>query len=292
MLETYVLHITKECNMKCVYCYEQDKSSVYTWEQIKEILDNIIKYNKEFSLEFLGGEPCLRTDLIKQTVEYLENISDITVQNYHVITNGTIIDDTLIDVLKNYTKVSWTASMDGTRFMNSLRIDKKGYNSYDKVVENFKKLYNLLDNDANKQLGIHPVTHPFNIAYFNDGIEHLYNLGFRRFGIGTVESTIVIDDNYCKIFVEQLKKLSYRIVNGEFPEISVSVLDGLKPKSDQRYYIKDETGKTVLETYGRAEGDIKDSESFKTNPSESHLGDMIYNIREEVYLYHQNNIKQ
>ena len=34
-METYVIHVTKECNMNCLYCYEKDKTSTYTWEEVK-----------------------------------------------------------------------------------------------------------------------------------------------------------------------------------------------------------------------------------------------------------------
>ncbi|MBK7107475.1 MAG: radical SAM protein [Ignavibacteriae bacterium] len=282
MLETYVLHITKECNMECVYCYEKDKTSVYNWDDIKQLLDNIIKYNKHFNLEFLGGEPCLRMDLIEQTIDYLNSFSDVTVNSFGITTNGTIIDDTLIKLLEIHDNVSWNASLDGNRIMNSLRITKTGVNSHDIVLENFKKLLEIKPN----KIGIHLVTHPFNIGYLNDGIKHLYKHGVRRFGIGTVETTIVIDDDYCISFINQCKKLSDKIKNGEYPGISIDIFNYLKPKTDGRHYIKDKEGKTILETYGRAYDDIKDSEEFKTPSASSNLGTTIYDIRETVYNYH------
>jgi len=284
MLETYVLHITKECNMDCVYCYEKDKTSTYTWTEIKDLIDNIVLYNKEFTLEFLGGEPCLRIDLIKQTFDYLESMKDVNVHHYAITTNGTIVNQDLIDLLKKNQKMTWTASMDGCKFANCLRITKDGHNSYDIVVKNFKTLRDALGND--KQLGVHPVTHPYNIGYFMQSIEDLYNTGFRKFGIGTVESTIRIDQQYCDEFIKQHKILSDKIKNGDFPGISIGLFEGLKPKTDGRYYIKDKSGKTILETYGRAENDIKDSEQYKTPSASSDLGTMIYDIREAVYNYH------
>lgn len=285
MLETYVLHITKQCNMKCIYCYEKDKTSEYEWDDIKVILDNIIKYNTHFKLEFLGGEPCLRIDLIKQTIEYLESIDQISVDSYYITTNGTIVTDELIGLINKYkNKLYWSASLDGTKLMNSMRIMKTGDNSYDTVVKNIKK---LLNSTSNRNISVHFVTHHYNIGYLNLGIDNLYKLGVRNFGIGTIESTMIIDDYYCNEFVKQLNFLSDRIkIKNEFPNINVDVLNNLKPKSDQRHYIRDSSGKTLLETYGRANNDIKDSEDYKTSPSSSPIGDLIYNIREKVYKYH------
>jgi len=285
MLETYVLHTTKECNCNCAYCYEKDKSSIYEWSDIKQLLDDIIKYNKHFSLEFLGGEPCLRIDLIENTVKYLKS-KPIHVEKFFITTNGTVINDELVTILKENSNVHWAMSIDGHKFMNCLRVFKDGTNTYDKAIENFKTLHKELNNDQNKQLSVHMVTHPFNIAYFNEGVNDLYAHGLRGFGIGTVESTLVIDEIYCNEYVKQLCHLSDRIKKGELPGINVGVLEYLKPKSDERHYIKDATGKTILETYGRVKDDIKDTKKYKTKPSSSSLGYMIYNIREKVYNYH------
>ena len=286
--ETYVLHITKECNMMCRYCYEQDKTSTYEWHDIKELLDDIVKYNNNFSLEFLGGEPCLRTDLIKKTVKYLSNINDVNVQSFMITTNGTIVDDVLIETMKKYNNVSYAFSMDGNNIMNCLRIMKTGHNSHDIVVKNAKKMLELFGPD---RISCHFVTHPYNIGYLNDGIDHLYNIGIRSFGIGTIESTIIIDEDYCKTFIKQHKILSDRIKKGELPNINISLFSWLKPITDERHYIKDDTGKTILETYGRAKNDIKDTNKYNNINSFSDLGNTIYFIREAVYFYH-NNIKE
>ncbi len=283
MLETYVLHITKECNMACQYCYEKDKTSTYTWDELKVTLDNIIKYNNHFNLEFLGGEPCLRIDLMRNVVKYLTSINHINVEQFHITTNGTIINDDLIELMKEHKNIRYTVSMDGTPLMNCMRIMKTGYNSHDIVVKNVKTMLKEFDSEV---ISIHIVTHPFNIGYYNEGITHLYNIGLRRFAIGTIESTIIIDEDYCNTFIKQHKILSDRIKLGELPGISIGLFESIKPKSDARHYIKDKTGRTLLETYGRKENDIKDSEEYKTPSASSPLGDMIYKIRETVYNYH------
>jgi len=97
-METYVVHVTKQCNCRCVYCYEKDKYSTYTWEEVKELIDNIVKYNRRFNIEFLGGEPLLAFDLIKKSVDYLESMNDIEVEQYVITTNGTILTDEMISL--------------------------------------------------------------------------------------------------------------------------------------------------------------------------------------------------
>jgi len=283
--ETYVLHITKQCNMQCRYCYEKDKTSKYTWEEIKYLLDNIIKYNKAFSLEFLGGEPTLEPQYIRNTVEYLKSIKDLDV-NFVITTNGTLLPQDLVDLLKENNNISWHASMDGNTFMNCLRITKDGYNSHDLVLENHK----LLEKEIGiNRIGIHTIIHPFNVAFFSEGVKHLYENGVRCIGVGIIENTIKIGREFVLEYIKQHDIVSKEFHN--YPGLNLSSFSSLKPREDQRHYIRDDTGKVILETYGRAQDDIKDTEEFKTQPSYSDIGDLIVDLREFVYKRHHKRVK-
>ncbi len=289
-MERYVIHVTKECNMKCTYCYEKDKVSTYTWNEVEKLIDNLVKHNKEkrFGIEFLGGEPLLAFDLIEKSVEYMEAIPNVEVDSYGITTNGTIVPEGFVDFMKKYPKVFWAASMDGTKDMNQLRIMDIKQNSYDTVIENFKLLARELG--GVNRLSIHLVTHPYNVHKLSLGIDHLYKIGFRSMGIGTVESTIIIDDDYCKHYIEQLKIVSDKIKNGEYSNLYIDVLNNLKPRSDTRYYIKDESGKIIAESYGRAKEDITSAQIYKAQAVSSPISSKIEDIREAVYSYHQSNV--
>ena len=292
-MERYVVHVTKECNMSCVYCYEKDKVSTYTWEEVREFLDRLVANNKEksFGIEYLGGEPLLAFDIIKKATEYLENIQSISVNDYMITTNGTILNDDIIEFMKKYPNVCWAASMDGNRYMNQLRVFKDtGINSYEVVIENAKEIIEKL---GAHRVGIHMVTHPFNIGYLSKGIDHLYHIGIRRIGVGTVENTLAIGEEYASRFIQELSIVSERIANGEYPGLSVDVLESLKPEDDQRYYIKDPiTGKTIGESYGRAKNDITQTNEYNSMAVSSDLSTLINYIRRRVYIIHQENIRR
>lgn len=286
-VEAYVLHVTKKCNMACTYCYEQDKESEYLWEEVQILLDDMVEMNKEkiFTLEFLGGEPMLRWDLIKMAMEYMDT-KDCEVMNYHLTTNGTIINRELIEELRKRPNLNWTVSIDGHKFGNFMRIFPDGENAYDTVIGNFKHLQEALDGDENNQLGAHLVTHHYNVGYLYDGIQDLYINGFRSMVVGTIESTFEIDDEYCNEFMKQMRLVSDAIHDGAMPDLQVSLFNEIKPASDIRHYIRDETGRVILETYGRAKGDIKDSEKYKTEGCDSPIADKIHFIRRACYMYH------
>lgn len=296
-IETYVLHLTKVCNQDCLYCYEDNDGTTYSWTDIKHIIDNITKYNKgEFDIEFLGGEPTLAMDLIEKVIDYVD------AHAFLLTTNGTIVSDRLIRLLKENEKLHWTASLDGHKFANMLRLFKEknkntSYrerkqtgNTYNAVISNFKKLKEL---GLGNQLACHMTTHHYNVGYIFDSIVKLYEEGFRSIGVGIVETTMHLEDGYYKRYVSEMKRVSDFIYAGGLSGLEVWELENLKPKTDVRHYIKDETGRTVGESYGRAQNDIVSHKVDNLNSMavSSAISDKIYAIREAVYLYHQGRMR-
>lgn len=294
MLERYVIHVTKQCNCRCIYCYEQDKTSTYTWKEIKNLIDEIVKYNKIFGIEFLGGEPTLAFDLIKQSVEYLQSISDVRVSDYVITTNGTILTDEIVEFLINHPNVKWAVSLDGTKYMNQLRIfntpDEKGafQNTHDVAMDN---IYRLLNNIGSNQISVHMVTHDYNINLLSKGIDYLYNAGITTIGVGTVESVMTIGREYCERYITELDIISNAIIHGKYPNLVVDVLDSLKPRTDVRHYMYDENHKLIGESYGRAGFDITKSDNVTAKAVYSNLGHLIDDLRETVFSRHNERKK-
>lgn len=295
MKERYVIHVTKKCNCNCLYCYEKDKMSTYTWEEVKELIDGIVKYNKSFGVEFLGGEPAMAFHLIQQSYEYLESMNDIFVSDYVITTNSTILTEEMLDFLKTNKKVYWSASLDGTKYMNQLRVFKEPsnngapQNTYDVVVDNLKKLLYNIDID---RIHVHMTTHPYNVAFIDRGVGHLYSLGIRHIGIGTVESTIKIGREYAEDFISQLDIVSKKIINGTYQNLKIDLFEWIKPKEDKRSYLFNSEGKLIGESYGRVENDIVSNSNYKTVLGTSPLQNMIYEIREYVHLRHKENLNE
>lgn len=287
-MERYVIHVTKECNMKCLYCYERDKLSSYTWEEIKALIDNIIANNKEdaYSIEFLGGEPLLEFEYVKDSIAYFMEHDPEHVDHFIITTNGTVMTDAIIAQLKDNKNVFFSISLDGTKTMNQLRtMISSGENSYDRVVSNIGRVISEVGAD---QVGVHMVIHPFNVSSLHDGIHHLYDLGVRHISVGTVESTIEIDSVYARRFTREMAFVSEEMSKGELPGVHIDLFDYLKPRTDTRKYIKDPvTGKVLGESYGRTSDDVTAIEDYNTISTSSPIGNFIYTIRETVYNNHQ-----
>lgn len=292
-MERYVIHVTKECNMNCLYCYEKDKTSRYTWEEVKTLIDKLVEHrtSDEFGIEFLGGEPMLAWDLIKQSYEYLESIKEIVIHNYVITTNGTIMTEDIADYLSKNDKIRFAISMDGHMHSNQLRVFKgSNKNSYHKVMENIKFL-----KDYGVESSIHITSHPYNIGFLSDSIDHLYRNGIKNIDVGTIESTMKIDKEYCDRFIYELDIVSKKICDGTYLDLQIGVFNWLKPHEDVRSYIKDPTtGKVIAESYGRSGRDITQSNEYEVVRCEdkNEISEMIYHIRKTVYDNHQKRLKE
>lgn len=289
--EIYVLHVTKKCNMKCLYCYENDKTSEYSWDEIKSFIDDMINYrtNDQFTIEFLGGEPMLEWNHIQKSYEYIETNFPYLNVDYIITTNGTIMNDHIIRYLQDNKKIQISISLDGHKWSNQLRVKKNNENSYDEVVSNIGL---LIENNINPS--VHITTHNYNVAFLNESIFHLYkDLSIKHIGVGTIESTIEIDNLYCEEFLKQLDQVSKRIVDDDIEDLKIDLFEGIKPKEDIRTYIRDETGKVIGESYGRSGDDISNkNELYNINKSQNdtYKSNLIYSIRKRAFLNHQLNL--
>lgn len=141
------LHTTDNCNCNCNYCYIRNKGSNFISNELYLILtEKIIKTIKKYNLNSVririaGGEPTLVNNW-KSFIEKLSiELQKLKCELYPVIlTNGTFIDNDLIDFLKR-TKVRISISVDGlNNYQNINRPLINGENSFSFV----EKSINLL----------------------------------------------------------------------------------------------------------------------------------------------------
>lgn len=145
------INMTKTCNFRCTYCYEQDISDElftddkpeYVFEELVAFIDDFrnseyvkLKHDGKVRLTFWGGEPLMRFDLMKQIVEYY--LADDTV-SYFLYTNGYFKDEIL--QLCNLTrKFDFQISYDGDEIHNKNRVFPNGESTLGIVKENIKEI--------------------------------------------------------------------------------------------------------------------------------------------------------
>lgn len=155
-LQNLCLVLSQDCNMRCIYCYENGGSfnktrKIMDCSTIKKIVDWwISKIPQEISLvrvEFYGGEPLLNISGFMYAIEYInEKMKQLNKKvRYFVITNGTLINGEILEVLK-INKVTVTLSIDGDRESQNVNRRLLGnQDSYDIVIQN---LHRLLDSNV------------------------------------------------------------------------------------------------------------------------------------------------
>lgn len=126
-----VISPTMKCNLHCKGCYaaEYDTSRELTFYE----LDNLLKDAKDLGMYFFtfsGGEAFFRNDLL----DLWEKHNDCYFQVY---TNGTLLDDKMVDRLVKLGNVMPMISVEGSREQTDFR---RGAGVYDKVIAAYQRL--------------------------------------------------------------------------------------------------------------------------------------------------------
>lgn len=100
--------ITERCNLNCKHCYrdpELIKGELSTEEDL-EILDRFISQvdrwgleKKDVRISFTGGEPFVKEGLFDLLAKAKENGDKFS---YGILTNGTFIDEEMVQKLNEY----------------------------------------------------------------------------------------------------------------------------------------------------------------------------------------------
>lgn len=137
------------CNMKCKYCFA-DGGKKYRGEK-KEIshdvinraldfLENEYKTVDRYRIDFVsGGEPLLNFETIQYTYNLIKKKSDKNVMIW-LATNGTLLNNENVTYLDKH-NIQFGISLDGVKEDHDKnRIDQFGNGTYDKIINNIKKL--------------------------------------------------------------------------------------------------------------------------------------------------------
>ena len=176
----YSIHLTNRCNLRCKYCYQEKCDQDISFDDIKNLINYQLQRNEKSSLiNFFGGEPLLRKDLIKDTINYIKSLNEELKFYYGITTNGTLIDDEFINLVKknNFTHVAY--SFDGGKETQNLnRVFANDEGTFNIVEANVKKLLSNIDNVVAM-----PVITKNNISSLSKNVEYLVDLGFKKINL-------------------------------------------------------------------------------------------------------------
>ena len=141
------LHASSNCNMKCKYCFMQDRLDVnITIDEAKRFIDFIISEfpkAEKFIVDPTGsGEPLLRLDFILELAEYCHKKSDEICKEVlpMFVTNGTLLTKDNVDTLQS-ARYIFGVSVDGyKKAHDSNRVNAKQEETYKQII---KKVNNI-----------------------------------------------------------------------------------------------------------------------------------------------------
>lgn len=142
--EAVKIHVSNACNLKCKYCYAHGGNyggadslmDMKTAKRVVEFINTSPEMRNLQYITFFGGEPLMNPEVI----EYICDQTKHRNVTYLLQTNGTIISEKIIDILKKY-QIVLTISLDGPKEVNDFnRVDKYGNGTYEKIMNNIMML--------------------------------------------------------------------------------------------------------------------------------------------------------
>ncbi|MFV9645325.1 MAG: radical SAM protein [Desulfobacterales bacterium] len=127
-------NITNRCNLYCPFCYANSSSKCteeLDFDKIKSILIQLNEMNVQ-RVSLVGGEPLIREDFFE-----ILTVCDTLDFSLIINTNATLLNEEMIERLKNHNISGIMVSLDGPRDVHD-KIRCKG--AYDKVVKSIQLL--------------------------------------------------------------------------------------------------------------------------------------------------------
>lgn len=238
--QTVELIVAEGCNLACDYCFEHHKTKrCMSFDTASAIVEEYLTSDDEFEevmIDFMGGEPMIAFDLIRQIVEYVTSREWPKPYGFSMSTNGTLFDeDKKRWFIKHRSIFTPMLSFDGTRIAQDMNRSR----SYKRVMENiefFRKNW--------PAQSIKMTVNDRSLPYLADGILSIIAMGHQ------VEANLVHEDVWGKGKTRErnLTIMEYELARlvdfyTEFPTLklpmmlSLPIVNTLTPKATQTQII-------------------------------------------------------
>lgn len=148
-IKQLMLMVAQDCNLGCTYCFGNQGTYGHKGKMSEEIayraIDFVLEQSpnlREFIVCFFGGEPLINFPVIEKVVDYCEQVSKSkNVKIYfHMTTNGTILDDRILECIKKHNIVV-LVSIDGSEEIHDkYRKFRNGKGTFKVIAENVKRM--------------------------------------------------------------------------------------------------------------------------------------------------------
>lgn len=210
------LFVTEDCNLRCDYCYIAKRKSDMSWEIAQKAIDVWIESYEEndwMVLEFFGGEPLLKFEMIKKIVEYSNQKIEPkgTRISFKLNTNATILTAEILDFLHKNNHIFIGFSCDGIKESHDAhRKTVTGKGSFEMVIQNL----NLIAQNPphNRKMTLHTVITPENVHYMHQNYLYFSQSPYTVFNYGYNFSH---DSNWKKSDFQEYERQLEKILESE-----------------------------------------------------------------------------
>ena len=183
------LIMTYACNLACPYCFEilakdhHESMNSTAADILLTFIDRETQkenYKRKVNILFFGGEPMVNWSGCRYMLEQLSTYYSHITYAAQIITNGTILTDSMIEDMQNYNITKVDIPFDGAREdHNKRRIMHDGSGTYDIIMENAIRLI-----DAGINLVIKVNVDRNNYTHIQELFEDLTSRGLGKVPLG------------------------------------------------------------------------------------------------------------
>lgn len=197
------LCVTHNCNLNCVYCYQEHDAGRMSIDVAQKAIDWIFNNVPEgmdgIEIGFIGGEPLLEYELIKEIVDYTCSKKRNDKFIFYATTNGVLLTSEMKEWFTTHQNCFVLGlSLDGAKETH----DYNRCNSFDKIdVEFFRSTW--------PNQGVKMTLTEYSLMHLAENIKFIHSLGFREIsGVNLFEGDFDWgNDIYIDLLIPQLKEL-------------------------------------------------------------------------------------
>ncbi|MCL1931925.1 MAG: radical SAM protein [Treponema sp.] len=196
--------VTHNCNLNCIYCYQKHSQGLsMSLEKAQHIMDFIFNNappkTTGVHIGFIGGEPLLEFDLIKDIFSFVRKKNMVLPYYFFASTNGTILTEEMKQWFQERKQIFILGlSLDGRKETHDINRS----NSFDKIdIGYFIETW--------PQQGVKMTLSEYSLPNLARDIKYLHKLGIKNiYGVNLYEGNIDwTKDEYIEILIPQLKEL-------------------------------------------------------------------------------------
>ncbi len=189
---THIISLTARCINSCSYCCAScaEEGRDMSFNTAEKVIDFIFQIpQKEYFIEFTGGEPALNFEVLKKTVLYARSEAERKNKKvfFSIVTSLAYADDKILNFfIEN--KITVCSSLDGPRDIHDKnRLMASGRSGFKYILSNMKKLNSALKKGKIEPPNLITTVTSASLRREKDIVDLYLSLGVNRVQLGMLE---------------------------------------------------------------------------------------------------------